>query len=103
MDALRALMEPLRPLLLHDSVTLSAVSTVILTFASYLVYQRFFSPLAGIPGPVQARFGLGWLTRRALNSDMGWSLAAEHEKHGLVVRTGRNTVSICDPSIISEM
>ena len=96
-------MDALRPYLLRDSLALSALSALSIFFVTYLIYQRFFSPLASIPGPTQARYGLAWLTVRALNSDLGWTLAAEHEKHGLVVRTGRNTVSICDPSAITEM
>ena len=48
-----------------------------LTFVGYVIYSAFLHPLASVPGPWQARCGLGWMTVRALKEDFGWKLKAE--------------------------
>lgn len=95
-------MDPVQLLSTHPSLVV--VSSLAVAFASYVAYNLFFHPLAGVPGPLSARTGVGaWLTRRALLHDMGWKLEQQHDRHGLIVRTGRNSVSICDPSAVGEM
>lgn len=79
-----------------------AISTLLL--AAYVLYNLFFSPLSKLPGPLSARTGVGsWLTRRALKWDFGWKLLEQHDALGPVVRTGRNTVSVCDTTAINEL
>ena len=83
---------------------LEIVSVSGLLLAAYVLYNFFFSPLANLPGPLSARTGIGaWLTRRALKWDFGWKMLEEHDKRGPVVRTGRNTVSVCDTTAINEL
>lgn len=62
-----------------QSVLLGVVPALLLAAVSWVIYQRYFSPLARIPGPTSARWGgVGsWMSKRALAEDFGWSLAAE--------------------------
>jgi hypothetical protein len=51
------------------------ILAALLSLLSYCIYSCFFSPLAGIPGPLSARLGLpGWYFLRALKRDFGWQL-----------------------------
>ncbi|KAM0788765.1 hypothetical protein ACM66B_002856 [Microbotryomycetes sp. NB124-2] len=88
----------------HAFELFSALAIVaVCALVGYFAWSRLLHPLASVPGPWQARYGLGWMTIRALKEDFGWKLAAEHQKHGAFVRVGRNTVSICDPDAIQEL
>ena len=60
---------------------------------SYVVYIRFFSPLAGVPGPFLASLSRMWLAQRSWKGDMHRTMMTLHEKYGSVVRTGPNEVS----------
>ncbi|KAF7369278.1 Cytochrome P450 oxidoreductase [Mycena venus] len=71
---------------------------------AFTLYNLFFHPLSGIPGPLVARTGLwSWKSTRAVKLDMGWKLLELHQKYGKVVRIAQNEVSICDPSAISQI
>ncbi len=53
-----------------------AIGAVVLAvgLATYVAYNALFHNLANIPGPLQAKLGLGsWLTTRALNYDFASS------------------------------
>ncbi|KAF8176399.1 cytochrome P450 oxidoreductase [Mycena galopus ATCC 62051] len=72
--------------------------------ASYTLYNLFFHPLSGIPGPLGAKTGLwSWKSTRAVKLDMGWRLLELHEKYGAIVRVARNEASFCDPIAISQI
>ncbi|KAK4055695.1 hypothetical protein OIV83_000241 [Microbotryomycetes sp. JL201] len=60
--------------LVSDATVVAAVVLI-----GYVLWSRFLHPLAAVPGPWQARYGLGWMTVRALKEDFGWKLAAENE------------------------
>jgi hypothetical protein len=61
--------------------------TIFVSFAlGYVVYQRHFAPLAGIPGPFWASLGKGWLIVRAKKGDLHRELIRLHELHGPLVR-----------------
>lgn len=60
--------------------------------AAYVVYQRFFSPLAGVPGPLLASLTSYWLVRVWSGHHVSQTYVDIHEKYGPVVRTGPNTV-----------
>ncbi|BGP21963.1 cytochrome P450 oxidoreductase [Rhodotorula toruloides] len=78
--------------------------TLFAALLSYALYCRFFHPLAGIPGPLRARFGVGgWLTVRGAKRDFGWELKALHDKYGSFVRIGRNMVSVTDPRAVDDL
>lgn len=85
-------------------LAVAACGTVLAALLSYALYCRFFHPLAGIPGPLRARFGTGgWLTVRGAKRDFGWQLKALHDKHGPFVRIGRNMVSVTDPRAVDDL
>lgn len=74
-----------------DSVATTLVShylvTIFISFIiGYIVYQRYFAPLAGIPGPFWASLGKGWLIVRAKKGDLHRELIRLHELHGPLVR-----------------
>ncbi|KAJ6482577.1 cytochrome P450 oxidoreductase [Mycena sanguinolenta] len=80
------------------------VGIVGLGVLSYALYNLFFHPLSGIPGPLIARTGLwSWKSTRAVSLDMGWRLLELHKKYGKLVRIARNEVSISDPNAISQI
>ncbi|GEM06298.1 cytochrome P450 [Rhodotorula toruloides] len=90
--------------LASEHLPLTVVLTILASLASWAIYNAFFSPLADVPGPLSARFGLGsWMSSRALKYDMGWALAELHKQHGTAVRVSRNMVSLVDPSVITEI
>lgn len=61
--------------------------TIFISFLlGYVVYQRCFAPLAGVPGPFWASLGKGWLIVRAKKGDLHRELIRLHELHGPLVR-----------------
>ena len=85
------------PLPSLDSVATTLVShylVVILTafVLEYVFYQRFFAPLAGVPGPFWASLGKGWLIVRAKKGDLHRELIRLHELHGPLVRVAPKEV-----------
>ncbi|ORY55957.1 cytochrome P450 oxidoreductase [Leucosporidium creatinivorum] len=94
---------PLFDTMSHVDTLLALAGSLFAAFLAYISYSLFFHPLAGLPGPLIARMGLGWMTIRALKHDMGWTLQEEHRKHGQIVRVARNMASMVDPSAITEM
>ena len=59
----------------------------------YVVYQKFLSPLARVPGPFLASLSNLWWTFKIVNQrDQAWEAIRLHEKHGPVVRIGPNEV-----------
>ncbi|GAA6053327.1 hypothetical protein JCM3770_004114 [Rhodotorula araucariae] len=88
----------------QEHLPLAVIATVLASLATYALYNLLLHPLAGVPGPLSARLGLGsWMSARALQHDMGWKLAELHERHGKAVRVARNLVSVVDPAAIGEM
>jgi hypothetical protein len=61
--------------------------TIFVSFTlGYVVYQRVFAPLAGVPGAFWASLGKGWLIVRAKKGDLHRELIRLHELHGPLVR-----------------
>lgn len=87
----------------HTDLLLAFAGSLFSAFIAYISYSLFFHPLAGLPGPLLARLGLGWMSIRALKHDMGWTLQEEHRKYGQIVRVARNMASIVDPGAINEI
>ncbi|KAI5262798.1 cytochrome P450 family protein [Aureobasidium subglaciale] len=84
-----------------DVVITTLVSHYLLSFFSivslgYIVYQRVFAPLAGVPGPFWASLGKGWLIVRAKKGDLHRELIRLHELHGPLVRVAPKEVSVAD-------
>ena len=76
---------------------------VVVIIASYIVYQLFFHPLASVPGPFWAKLSRLWITKRSWDGDMNTTLIALHSKHGPLVRTGPNEVSVSDLAAIKKI
>lgn len=86
---------------LTSPILLVAVS-IILPLA-YVVYQIYFHPLASIPGPFWAKLTRLWLTKHSRDGDMNKVMMALHERHGSLVRTGPNEVSVSDRTAIKTI
>lgn len=85
------------PLPSLDSIATLLVSHyLVLIFTTftlgYVVYQRCFAPLAGVPGPFWASLGKGWLIVRAKKGDLHRELIRLHELHGPLVRVAPKEV-----------
>ncbi|OTA33990.1 hypothetical protein BTJ68_05507 [Hortaea werneckii EXF-2000] len=89
------------PGLSHMSLLLLA--GICLLIVSYVVYQRFIHPLASVPGPFWASISRLWITKHSWDGDMSVTMIALHKKHGALVRTGPNEVSVADPAAIKTI
>ena len=69
----------------------------------YVVYQRFFSSLAGIPGPFLASLTPWWLVRTIRQHNFHREIQRLHEKYGPIVRIRPNEVSVSDLSAIRKV
>jgi len=69
----------------------------------YIVYQRFYHPLAAIPGPFWASISRFWITKHSWDGDMNTTMIDLHRKHGSLVRTGPNEVSVSDLAAIKTI
>ncbi|KAL8276727.1 hypothetical protein RQP46_010906 [Phenoliferia psychrophenolica] len=76
---------------------------IVAVVTCHFAYSLWFHPLANIPGPLQGRLGLGYMTTRMSKRDVGSSLYNLHERYGQIVRIGRNAVSVADPEAIPEI
>ncbi|RKP06476.1 cytochrome P450 [Thamnocephalis sphaerospora] len=65
-----------------------------------LVRQEYLSPLAKIPGIRPAVLSEALFVRALLKQDFNEYQRQLHDKYGPVVRIGRNSVSIADPSAL---
>jgi hypothetical protein len=75
----------------------------IILILSYIVYQRYISPLSSIPGPLNASLNRVFLTYHSWIGDMHRTMISLHKKHGSLVRTGPNEVSVSDLSAIKKI
>jgi hypothetical protein len=69
----------------------------------YIIYQRFLSPLSSIPGPFNAALNNLWITYHSWMGDTHRVMIALHNRHGSLVRTGPNEVSVSDLSAIKKI
>lgn len=75
------------------SFTLGVCYTV-----SLIIWRRYFSPVAGIPGPFWASITRLWHAYHLFEGDHNTEIIHLHEKHGPFVRIAPNEVSVCHPS-----
>ncbi len=71
--------------------------------AVVLVYHFLTDPLRNIPGPLFARFSRLWMVQRSRAGNMHTTMIAMHAKHGKLVRTAHNEISISDPAAIKTI
>jgi hypothetical protein len=79
------------------TVTLACVSTSLVV---YVIYQRFFHPLAEYPGPFLASLTDLWQVRQFLTLRQPYTLTELHERYGQFVRYGPNKLSVTAEDII---
>ena len=65
---------------------------IIVPLLLYVVYQRLFSPLASIPGPLWASLSRWWLAYRAWRGGTHILMPNLHKQYGPVVRIAPDEV-----------
>lgn len=68
--------------------------------ASYIIYQRVFSPLAKVPGPFLPSISSWWLVYHTRTKQFHRTSIALHKAYGPIIRIAPNEVSIADPAAI---
>ncbi|KAK1823561.1 hypothetical protein LTR12_001972 [Friedmanniomyces endolithicus] len=91
-----------RSLLALPALPLLLACLVVLPLA-YVVYQRRFSPFAGIPGPFLASLSRLWMTKHSWDGDMNRTVIDLHRELGTLVRTGPREVSVSDLTAIKQI
>ncbi len=91
-----------RSLLALPALPLLLACLVVLPLA-YVVYQRRFSPFAGIPGPFLASLSRLWMTKHSWDGDMNRTMIDLHREIGTLVRTGPREVSVSDLTAIKQI
>ena len=91
---------PLRVVPVDLPQLLVAVLLCTLPLAYYLVYG---GPLGSIPGPFSARLSRIWMIQHSWQGDMHRTMIDLHKRHGKLVRTGPNEVSVSDLSAVKQI
>lgn len=93
------------PLREHDSFrTLGIIPIAAAVLLSvYVVYQRFFSPLAKINGPFLASLSTLWKLHMFRKGDFHETICALHDQYGPIVRIGPSEVILSDKAAIKEI
>ncbi|KAH8695623.1 cytochrome P450 [Talaromyces proteolyticus] len=100
LDALRAQTQALSSAQLIFA-TLALVTTTYLV--GYVVYQRYFHPLAKFPGPFCASITNFWKVYELSTLALPTRMCAVHEKYGPVVRIGPDDLSFNIPQAIAPI
>lgn len=74
-----------------------------LYFIAYIVYQRFWHPLARFSGPFWASITDVWQVLEFLSLKQPYRLTELHEKYGPVVRYGPDKISITHESAVQAI
>ena len=97
----------LRPMSLVSEILssklISAALVTVTLLSLYIVYCRFWSPLAGIPGPFTASLSRLWLVQQSRAGSMHRTMIELHRRHGQTVRIGPNEVSVTHPEVIKKV
>ncbi|OAK96861.1 cytochrome P450 [Phaeosphaeriaceae sp. SRC1lsM3a] len=84
-------------------VSIIAPATIALV-AIYIAITIIRDPLSRVPSPsFLARFSRLWMVQHSMAGDMHTTMIALHKKHGKLVRTAHNEVSISDPTAIKTI
>ena len=67
------------------------------------MYIILLSSLASIPGPFTAKLSRFWLLKHSRDGDMHCTMISLHARHGDLVRTGPNEVSVAELSAIKKI
>lgn len=79
------------------------IGVIVALCAIALAYTVLTDPLRKIPGPLSARFSRLWMVQHSRRGDMHTTMIALHKKHGKLVRTAPNELSISDPAAIKTI
>ena len=80
-----------------------ALGTLLFSFLSYVIYQRYFHPLAKYPGPFLASLTDLWQVRQFMTLKQPYNLTDLHERYGPIVRYGPDKLSITDEDAIKTI
>jgi len=69
----------------------------------YIVYMRFFHPLARYPGPFLASLTNLWKAYTMYEGQMEYVIRRLHDKHGAIVRIGPNDLVISHPDAVKQI
>ncbi|KAF6802045.1 cytochrome P450 oxidoreductase [Colletotrichum sojae] len=75
----------------------------VIALVLWLVYQRYLSPFAGLPGPYWASLSRAWIAWHSHKGDLHVIMMRTHEKFGPLVRIGPTEVSISDLNAIKTI
>lgn len=89
----------------HDKFLTFAQAFALLSLCiiPIVLYRLFLGPLQEIPGPLSARLSRLWMVKHSWQGDMHRTMIELHKKHGKLVRTGPNEVSVADLSAIKKI
>lgn len=71
-----------------------SIFSLLVSVALYIVYQRFFHPLASYPGPFWASITDLWQVSEFLSLNQPYHLTELHAKYGPFVRYGPDKLSV---------
>ncbi|WPH04488.1 Hypothetical protein R9X50_00737900 [Acrodontium crateriforme] len=86
-----------------QTIPAAIIVVISLSLLYHLSYQLVFSPLASIPGPFPAKLSRLWMTKHSWDGDMNRTMITLHNKHGELVRTGPNEVSVSNLAAIKTI
>jgi hypothetical protein len=69
-------------------------------FATAAYFHLSNQALNSVKGPLLAKWSRLWMVRHSRRGDMHRVMIHLHEKHGSLVRTGPNEVSVSEPSVV---
>lgn len=72
-----------------------------LLLGAYVVYTRYFTGLAHIPGPFSGSISNFWKISAAWHEEFPQRNIAAHRKYGPLVRVGPNMISVDDPAALN--
>jgi hypothetical protein len=85
----------------HAVLAVAAALTV--CSLGYVVYMRYFHPLAKYPGPFVASFTHLWKACTMYQGQMEHVILDLHRKHGAIVRIGPNDLVISHPQAVKQI
>lgn len=77
---------------LHEILFQYFYTIPVILSLTYVVYQRWLSPLAKIPGPIWASLSRWWLVRVSLSDNYNREMMRLHRNYGDIVRVGPDEV-----------
>lgn len=86
----------------HPVLVVSVV-TASVWLLGYVLYQRFFSPLAKVNGPFWASLSSLWKLHSFSKGNFHETIVALHERYGPIVRIAPTEVIVSDTTAIREV